>query len=377
MKNSLIKNRKLVERRYSGRDNPVRTLSIPRKAIKSWKGQFLENVKVAVLEYTMPESGEEDEALRTFRKAGIRKGDCIGLLILPDYSPLLVDSEALLLSLDTTSDELSNLIIRNMSELAYRVVMPGTKRGYDKSVRKVMRYMAHLGYQIETRDKPEDFAADLFEDFESNIDLKRLPASTDELRERASKKGAAESRELQNLKLIQACKAADTKVIRQLLYKRVNLNDARDEAGRTILEMAIDDAKSYLVPLLLEGGADANSKDDNGYTPLHRAARLGLSEETIEALVKHGAEVNAKDKYGMTPLSIAVRNGDYNLAKLLIEKFHADVNSRDKSGKTVLDHLKGTQKGCGELMRMYEAQGAVGKASKKRAKAKAKRGSME
>ena len=63
--------------------------------------------------------------------------------------------------------------------------------------------------------------------------------------------------------------------------------------------------------LLLEKGADVESKDDDGQTPLSRAAMYGHSyEAVVKLLLEKGADVESKDRYyGRTPLSRAAERG--------------------------------------------------------------------
>ncbi len=60
--------------------------------------------------------------------------------------------------------------------------------------------------------------------------------------------------------------------------------------------------------LIEELGADANQRDDEGYTPLHNAASRG-DVEMIRYLVEHGADVTAVSRVGQTTADMA--NGPY------------------------------------------------------------------
>ncbi len=73
--------------------------------------------------------------------------------------------------------------------------------------------------------------------------------------------------------------------------------------------------KTEIATMLLAYGADINTKDGNGETPLHRASynhmNLSIAKhmqeiELINVLLAHGAEVNAKSNHGLTPLCMAV-----------------------------------------------------------------------
>jgi len=65
---------------------------------------------------------------------------------------------------------------------------------------------------------------------------------------------------------------------------------------------------------LLEKGANVDSKDEHGDTPLLRAFLYGHSEVT-KVLIANGADVNAQNKLGTTPLLIAAKHGDVLLCK--------------------------------------------------------------
>ena len=47
-----------------------------------------------------------------------------------------------------------------------------------------------------------------------------------------------------------------------------------------------------------------NAKDENGNTPLHFACERGTSN-TVKCLIEKGADVNSKNKRGQTPLDLA------------------------------------------------------------------------
>ncbi len=64
--------------------------------------------------------------------------------------------------------------------------------------------------------------------------------------------------------------------------------DARDEAGRTPLMLAVTHDKVELVRLLLARGADPNAADNAGHTPLQQATKRNL-QDVAELLEQAGA----------------------------------------------------------------------------------------
>ena len=78
---------------------------------------------------------------------------------------------------------------------------------------------------------------------------------------------------------------------------------------RKLLCCSLEDARA-----LLEANPDfARSKDDEGWTPLHRAAQGG-HVAFAELLLAHGAEVDAKTPGGNTPLCMAATAAQHALA---------------------------------------------------------------
>jgi ankyrin repeat protein len=91
------------------------------------------------------------------------------------------------------------------------------------------------------------------------------------------------------------------------------------------------------------------SKDIDGFTPLHIAAKNG-HRNVAELLLAEGADVNSRENFGETPLHLAGMRfsspldqsslskeelkGKRDIALLLLAK-GADVNAKDKTEKTV------------------------------------------
>lgn len=91
-----------------------------------------------------------------------------------------------------------------------------------------------------------------------------------------------------------------------------------------------------MIKLLLEKGADLESKDNDGRTPLSWAARNG--QMVVMVLLKEvKVDVNAKYKYGQTPLSLgagiehwAFEIGHWAVVRMLLKTGTVEIDTTDK-----------------------------------------------
>jgi ankyrin repeat protein len=113
--------------------------------------------------------------------------------------------------------------------------------------------------------------------------------------------------------------------------------NAKDKHGDTFLHSAAFNGYNKVAELLIEAGTDPNAKNDQNYTPLHRAAaaRNSNTQQVIVTLLKAGADPNAKTSSGDTPLHIAVRNNNINAGLPLINN-GARINQKNNDNKTPL-----------------------------------------
>ncbi|KAI0968177.1 hypothetical protein F4678DRAFT_443552 [Xylaria arbuscula] len=117
-----------------------------------------------------------------------------------------------------------------------------------------------------------------------------------------------------------------------------NIN-IKDKDGRVALHEAAARSNLDIVQVLLAGGANVDTRDAYGITPLHlmvyhRLPRCSPTNDTIlDTLVASGADVNTKDNTGSTPLHAACTHGDFHLATALL-LYGADAGAEDADGKT-------------------------------------------
>jgi len=116
-----------------------------------------------------------------------------------------------------------------------------------------------------------------------------------------------------------------------------------DERNGSAFMMAVWSQNVELVRLFLQFGADANTFDDVGETPLIIASSFG-KPELVEILLRAGADVNAQDKLGRTALIWAARdNRDDVVIKLLLEH-SANINIQDARGWSALKYAEEMEK---------------------------------
>jgi len=117
--------------------------------------------------------------------------------------------------------------------------------------------------------------------------------------------------------LVTAAKNDDLPAVRQLLAKRVNVNEpARD--GSTALLWSAYNSNIEMTRALVAAGAAVNTPNHYGITPLLQASRVG-DAALIGTLVKAGGDVAAAHPDGETPLMAVSRTGHLDAVKLLIE----------------------------------------------------------
>ena len=130
--------------------------------------------------------------------------------------------------------------------------------------------------------------------------------------------------------------------------------NTRDDEGSTPLYLAAENGRLQVVRMLLEHGANVGAEDNQGKTPLHGAAKAGRVE-VVRMLLEHGANVGAEDNQGKTPLHGAVKDGWVEVVRMLLEH-GANVGAEDNQGKTPLHGA--AEDGMVEVVRMLLEHGA-------------------
>ncbi|KAF8215658.1 ankyrin repeat-containing domain protein [Mycena galopus ATCC 62051] len=107
---------------------------------------------------------------------------------------------------------------------------------------------------------------------------------------------------------------ADMDAIQALLAGGANLHAKSNQDGQDILAF-ISDVET--LRFFLERGADPNSQDTAGHTPLHHACMRKNSTACIELLLQFGAAVEIVSRGGSTPADLAMRRNCPEAVKIL------------------------------------------------------------
>ena len=103
--------------------------------------------------------------------------------------------------------------------------------------------------------------------------------------------------------------------------------ETKDESGRTSLSRAANRGHKAVVKLLLDQGAKLETKDESGRTPLSHAAERGY-EAVVKLLLDYGADVKAADWNKEMPLWYAFERGHEAVVKPLLDQ-GAELETKD------------------------------------------------
>ncbi len=135
----------------------------------------------------------------------------------------------------------------------------------------------------------------------------------------------------------------------------VSLTHNANAADAADMLQAVTERDIPSVTHMIATGADVNTADDNGNTPLMMAAALGYTD-LAAILVAAEADVNASGRIGNTSLIYATESGATDVARLLIEA-GASVTSVNDYGNTALSLAIGF--GHREIAELIEAAPAA------------------
>lgn len=119
--------------------------------------------------------------------------------------------------------------------------------------------------------------------------------------------------------LVYALKRNSKRSLIGLLYYKANMMHVSQGGWSPLTSASVDPALSACLKLLIEHGADIESRiQQREWAPLHCAAQVN-NNKAVEILISYGANVNTVAKYNTTPLYVAVSNNALEAASTLLK----------------------------------------------------------
>jgi len=159
--------------------------------------------------------------------------------------------------------------------------------------------------------------------------------------------------------LLIACHSGATESLQVLVERGADVN-TRGIEGATPLHIAAIGGDVEVVTALLKLGADPTAVDKDGDTPLMAVLKQPQGSEPVivRALLEHGADPNLRVAGGMTPLHRAAWTGDVKTARLLLAH-DADPLATDDDGYTpLMAAAQGPSQGSVEIAQALIDKGA-------------------
>lgn len=160
-----------------------------------------------------------------------------------------------------------------------------------------------------------------------------------------------------SLDVFEATALGRTGRLTELLSQEPALAKAWSADGFTPLHLAAFFNQETAARLLLQSGAEvaAVARNPMKVMPLHSAA-AGRSLAVVRALVEHGALANARQEQGWTALHAAAQDGDKPMVELLL-KHGADRALANDQGATALSVAR--EKGHTEIVNLLTTVGSA------------------
>lgn len=134
--------------------------------------------------------------------------------------------------------------------------------------------------------------------------------------------------------LITAIENKNFETTKKLINSGYDIN--REVNGHTALTIAVNLHNNKIVKMLIDAGANVNTKSTDGLTILMFAI-ITKNNGATNILINAGIDINAQDIDGLTALMTAIKLKNNRVVSLLINSW-ADLNIKDKNGYTALMH---------------------------------------
>lgn len=138
-----------------------------------------------------------------------------------------------------------------------------------------------------------------------------------------------------NCALFRACTDGHLDIVKKAVKQGEDINNKKNTLDKNALMLATQFGHTHIVKFLLDHGADIDTRDKEGHSPLTRALD-NHRDDIAKLLIKKGAKLDIMIHAGRTALIYAVEKNNIEMARLLIES-GADVNLANFHGETPYD----------------------------------------
>ncbi|XP_023319308.1 receptor-interacting serine/threonine-protein kinase 4-like [Trichogramma pretiosum] len=154
-----------------------------------------------------------------------------------------------------------------------------------------------------------------------------------------------------------ACEFGFGDVAKKFLDHGVDLKDPWPASGDSPLHLAVEDGNRSLIELVLKRGANVNSSNIYGMTPVHIIA--STENEDLATFffkicddLQLTVQIDARDAWHNTPLHVALKHGNQRVVELLLRR-GANPNLIGEEGKSPLHLICERASSQEELLAMF------------------------
>ena len=136
-------------------------------------------------------------------------------------------------------------------------------------------------------------------------------------------------------------KAITLEQVQTCLDNETDINAQDETYGATPLHfLAVSSKNSEIIKILIQAGANVDTRTIHGWTPLYLAAWNNKNPEIIKTLIQAGANVDMRTTEGYTPLHQAAESNKNSDIIIALLKAGADGKAKTENGDTPFDLIQ-------------------------------------